>query len=375
MPRTAPATDPNLSALDLVVGPPASAAPPIVELTDAVQSMGPPSDALGVIGPPPPGAGDIIEGLSWPVAMMGEVSWFEVLSSHPLVKGLLPIPILVLLMWPIWWFFKKTWRHLDSEARQLREAQGAEGSYDPRPAVCLIIVAIVLSLQEYYGGRSFYNELIRPALANWERSAPWIDLGRFDEYYAHLYWALARVGGYVVIPFALWKLIFPRDSLLDMGLRTRGFFRHAWVYVAATAVVIPAVLLVAQQPDFANYYPFYRNSSRSWFDFGIWEFAYFAQFLALEMFFRGFILGALRRTMGSAAIFVMAVPYCMIHYGKPYLEAQGAIIAGIVLGSLAMRTRSIYAGFMVHVTIAGLMDWVALFKRDALPETFWPPPG
>ena len=79
--------------------------------------------------------------------------------------------------------------------------------------------------------------------------------------------------------------------------------------------------------------------------------------------------------MGSAAIFVMAVPYCMIHYGKPYLEAQGAIIAGVVLGSLAMRTRSIYAGFMVHVTIAGLMDWVALFMRDALPDVFWPPPG
>ena len=368
--------DPLFPALDLVVGPPASAAPRVVEATDAPSLIGPPTDALGIIGPPTASTTDVLENLTWPVAMMGEVSWFEILSNHPLIQALVPIPLLALLMLPIWWFFKKTWLSLDSEAREMREAPGAAGTYDPRAAVCLIIVAVVLSLQEYYGGRSFYNELIRPALANWElTSAPWIDLGRFDEYYAHFYWAFARIVGYVVIPFTLWKLIFPRDSLLDMGLRTRGFFRHAWVYVAATAVVIPAVLLVAQRPDFANYYPFYRNSSRSWFDFGIWEIAYFAQFLALEMFFRGFMLGALRRTMGSAAIFVMAVPYCMIHYGKPYLEAQGAIIAGIVLGSLAMRTRSIYAGFMVHVTIAGLMDWLALFKRDALPEVFWPPPG
>ena len=48
----------------------------------------------------------------------------------------------------------------------------------------------------------------------------------------------------------------------------------------------------------------------------------------------------------------MVVPYCMIHYGKPYLEAGAAIIAGVVLGSLSMRTRSIWAGFLVHGTVA-----------------------
>ena len=54
------------------------------------------------------------------------------------------------------------------------------------------------------------------------------------------------------------------------------------------------------------------------------------------------------RSFGAGAIWSMVVPYCMIHYGKPYLEACAAIIAGVVLGSLAMRTRSIYAGFLVH---------------------------
>ena len=78
------------------------------------------------------------------------------------------------------------------------------------------------------------------------------------------------------------------------------------------------------------------------------------------MFFRGFWLGALRRSFGSGAIFAMAVPYCMIHFGKPFLEANGAIVAGIALGSLTMRTKSIYQGFLVHITVAGLMDWLAL---------------
>jgi membrane protease YdiL (CAAX protease family) len=69
----------------------------------------------------------------------------------------------------------------------------------------------------------------------------------------------------------------------------------------------------------------------------------------------------------------MAVPYCMIHYGKPYLETHGAIVAGVVLGSLAMRTRSIYAGFLVHVTVAFAMDFLSLMRRGALPTHFFAP--
>ena len=132
------------------------------------------------------------------------------------------------------------------------------------------------------------------------------------------------------------------------------------------------MLLVAKQPDFGNYYPFYKLSSRSWFDLMVWESVYFLQFFCLEIFFRGWWLGVLRRSLGSVAIFVMALPYCMIHYGKPYLEANGAIVAGVVLGSLSMRTRSIYAGFLVHITVALSMDLLALAHRHAIPQQFWP---
>jgi membrane protease YdiL (CAAX protease family) len=65
------------------------------------------------------------------------------------------------------------------------------------------------------------------------------------------------------------------------------------------------------------------------------------------------------------------VPYCMIHFGKPYLEAVGAILAGIALGSLSMRTKSIYQGFMLHITIAAMMDWLSLRRRHCTPLVFW----
>jgi membrane protease YdiL (CAAX protease family) len=176
----------------------------------------------------------------------------------------------------------------------------------------------------------------------------------------------------VLVPIATWKLLFKHESLWDYGLHIKGTLRHAWIYAGLMAIVGPVVFLVAQQPDFGNYYPFYKHCSRSWFDLLVWEGMYFAQFFALEFFFRGWMIGALRGTMGSAAIFAMSLPYCMIHYGKPYLEAHGAIVAGVVLGSLSMRTRSIYGGVFLHVGVAALMDFLSLLKRNALPTAFWP---
>ncbi len=287
-------------------------------------------------------------------------------------KPLVPIPILLVLLPALWLFFRSTWKELDDDATRWRSEQAAVGRTDLRPFVALAMCAVILTLQEYYGGRSFFEQAIRPGLARLDVAHPRLKLAKFDELYSFGWWVATRVGGYT-LPFALWKIFFPGDSLLDMGLRTRGFFKHAWIYGLFLAVVLPVMLVVSRQPDFGSYYPFYKGSSRSWFDFLAWEAIYFVQFFGLEMFFRGFWLGALRRSFGSGAIFAMAVPYCMIHFGKPFLEANGAIVAGIALGSLSMKTKSIYQGFCVHITVAALMDWLALLHRHALPTTFWPP--
>lgn len=290
------------------------------------------------------------------------------------VKPVLPIPLLLIILPALWWFFRDTWKALDDEATEERIKMSAEGRSDRRPLVALAMCAVILTLQEYYGGRVAFEQAVRPWLARLDAAHPArFRLAKYDELYGFGWWVFTRVLGYVGIPFPVWKICFPKDSLLDMGLRVRGFFKHAWIYGLFVAIVLPAALIVARQPDFGSYYPFYRLCSRSWYDFLVWEAMYFVQFFALEMFFRGFWLGALRRSFGSGAIFAMAVPYCMIHFGKPYLEVNGAIVAGIALGSLSMKTKSIYQGFLVHITFAGLMDWLSLFHRHSLPTVFWPP--
>lgn len=299
------------------------------------------------------------------------------LSSYlqtPYLRAFLPVPILVALAPLIWWFFRSTWRELDVEAQRHRGAVLAAGGYDLRPPVLFAMAAIILTLQEYYGGRTTYDDLVRPWLSEMElhKGHTRINLARYDELYGYAWWAFTRFTGYVLIPFPSYKFIFRQDKLLDMGLRIRGFRQHAWIYGVCLLFVLPAIWLVSRQPDFGTYYPFYKNASRSYYDLLVWEGMYFVQFLGLELFFRGLWLGALRKSLGSGAIFSMCVPYCMIHFGKPYLEANGAIVAGVVLGSLSMRTKSIYAGFFVHITVALLMDLLALSHRHALPHVFWP---
>jgi membrane protease YdiL (CAAX protease family) len=313
-----------------------------------------------------PGSGTEVAGL--------EGAWGAV------AKAALPIVAYVLAAPLLWLFFRRSWQRLDAEATDHRMQLRLTGRHDYRPWVMFAIVALVLTAQEYYGGSRFYGVYLRPLLRAVERAqrhAPgglgrYVDTRFWGELYGYAWWALTRVVGYAILPLVAWKIIYPKDSLLDMGLRVRGVLRHAWVYAACLLVVVPCVLLVSRSSEFATYYPFYKECSRSWLDLILWESLYIAQFFALEVFFRGFMLAPLRRNFGSGAIFAMCVPYVMIHYGKPYLEASVAFLAGVALGSLSLRTRSIYAGFLVHVTVALLMDALALGSGRGLPTTFWP---
>lgn len=295
-----------------------------------------------------------------------------------LLKLVLPVVVYAAIAPLIYWFFRKTWRELDGEATDHRNDMRLAGQLDLRPWALFAVVALILTAQDYYGGNRFFSTFVRPWLAEVETSRrraglpPTVDVRFYGELYGYAWWALCRILGYTLVPLCAWKLLFRKDSLLDMGLRTRGLLSHAWIYGLCLVVVVPCVFLVARSPDFSSYYPFYKACSRSWLDLGCWEVMYIAQFFALEVFFRGFMLSPLRRNFGSGAVFAMCAPYVMIHYGKPYLESAVAFVAGVALGSLAMRTRSIYSGFFVHSTVALLMDTLALLEGPGLPQHLWP---
>ena len=193
---------------------------------------------------------------------------------------------------------------------------------------------------------------------------------RFSALYPQAYWALAQVVGYFVVPALLLRLTGQR--VRDQGLAWAGLRQHFWIYLVLYAIVLAAVIAISFTSAFSSFYPFYHGANRSWFDFGVWELLYSAQFFALEFFFRGWWLTACRDALGSGAVFAMIVPYTMLHLSKPAPEAFAAIFAGMVLGTLAMKTRSIWGGVFLHVSIAVSMDVAAMLQTTGLPHQVWP---
>lgn len=249
--------------------------------------------------------------------------------------------------------FLDSWREADAQA------DGASaGPLDWRPIVVLVTTAVVLTLARYFGGQATFSELI-PYDSKVHSRADW-------DLMVRAWWSGVRIVTYVVIP-VLTIVLMPGERVRDYFISFRGFGRHLWIYIGLYLLVLPFVLFVAQQDQFLRTYPFYKYANQSLAHFLKWQFLYAVQFLALEFFFRGYMLKGLQPKFGYGAIFVMIVPYCMIHYPKPLPETLGAILAGIALGTLAMRTRSIWGGVLIHVGVALTMDWLAVAEC--------PPPG
>lgn len=290
----------------------------------------------------------------------------------------LVLPPFIFYYLPI--YLWESWVEIDREAAREREAQIAEGKtgYDFRPLVAFSLGAVCLALMEYCGHSPTLRTLVdhfdpNPQLHFGEPETFWATLrgSPFRGLTDFVWWSGWRVLGFFIIPALIIKLVF-RERLVDYGLATAGFLKHAWIYIACFCLVLALVAVVSFDASFNTYYPFYKQSSRSWYDFWAWQLLYAAQFFSLEFFFRGFWLKAAKRSMGSHAIFAMVVPYCMIHFGKPFLETLASIIAGVVLGTLALRTRSIWSGFLIHVSVAISMDLAALLQTTGLPERWWP---
>jgi membrane protease YdiL (CAAX protease family) len=234
-------------------------------------------------------------------------------------------------------------------AARAEAAADAGRPFDLRPAWVLLAAAVLLIAMEYGGYSSNFRHWF-PTASN---DAHWGAL------YGMLWWAGVRVAGFVVFPMIAVALLFD-EPLAAFGLRLRGAGRHLPVYAVLFGLVAPLVLAFSFTEGFRATYPFYRLAGRSALDFVLWEHAYIWQFFGVEFFFRGFLLHGTKRRLGAYSVAVSVVPYVMIHFGKPLPEVCGAVVAGTVLGVLSLRTGSIWAGFLIHVSVAVSMDVLSL---------------
>ncbi len=182
------------------------------------------------------------------------------------------------------------------------------------------------------------------------------------------WWSLVVTVFYFILPALIIKFLWQAD-LRDFGLKPRlepGFWK---LLAVCTAIMLPLVYLMSLTDGFAAKYPFlqvYNGEPYIGQTLLIWELIYFLQFFGLEFFFRGFLVHSLKPSLGLYSIFVMTVPYCMIHFSKPMPETLAAIAAGIFLGWLSYKNGSIWLGLILHCMVAFSMDIFALHAKGLL---------
>ncbi len=179
-------------------------------------------------------------------------------------------------------------------------------------------------------------------------------------------WNLDRVFA-IALPVLLFRRFIDRQPGWFYGLELRGFDWRP--YVVMLGIMVPLITWASFQPSFLTTYPTYRTgSAEPWLGvsraatFGVYEATYALRYVSIELFFRGFMVLGLERTLGRAVLMPMVTVYAFWHFGKPLPEAIGSIVAAYVLGVFALRSRSIVGGILVHVGAALAMEAAAYLQ-------------
>lgn len=221
----------------------------------------------------------------------------------------------------------------------------------PRFYLLLILVFLII---EYFGWQHPFHQIFKSTSSYLSASIS------ERHFWAQVWTTLSFLSLLVIVPTLSLTSFLRGGKGFNWMLSTANFKSNVKPYLLAYLVMLVPIVIVATKPSFHRFYPLYRPSGMN--DWLLFELIYLPQFFAVEFFFRGPLLSWCERRLGSMqAIFIMLFPYALIHIHKPFAEAVGSIAAGLVLGHLALKGRSIWAGVLLHMMIALTMDVCALY--------------
>ncbi|MBN2414236.1 CPBP family intramembrane metalloprotease [bacterium] len=211
---------------------------------------------------------------------------------------------------------------------------------DPRSAVILLIVPIVLTVWVYYGKKG-----------NCAAVFPAFGPGSNADVYATIYEYMAAFFLMFLIPFMVVRTAF-RTGLRELGLRT-GDLRYGLRFLAVAApLFLLSAYLGSADPAMQAEYPLAGSSMTHAPLFLAVELFYLIYYFSWEFLFRGLMLFGLEKRFGAAAaILIQTIPSAIVHIGKPASESFAAIFAGLLFGFLAVRTRSFLYPLILHAVI------------------------
>jgi membrane protease YdiL (CAAX protease family) len=159
-----------------------------------------------------------------------------------------------------------------------------------------------------------------------------------------------RVALYLAVPLAFILLVF-RENPAEYGF-TFGDWK-AGLAITAIGILFMAPIIYFLGSDneaMRKYYEPHVNGL---------PWTTFLDLIGWEFIFRGWILFGYARKFGPEALWVQAVPFALMHNGKPEVETLSTIFGGFAFGWVAWRTRSFVYPFLIHWFIGTFIILVA----------------
>ena len=230
------------------------------------------------------------------------------------------------------------------------------------PVVVFVVAGLALWAYHYYGRDDFFNATLAHALSSrgWKMQS--VSLARC------CFWSVSALPLLVLFPQISLRLATRRSP--DDRVPTVGWGLGDWrAGLTACALFYGFMLVtlpfVAGTAEFQAKYPLCGEANRTWSNFFLYELSYATFFVWWEYFFRGFMTFGLEKTLGFWTVFVQMLPFVVMHFDKPTLEAMSSIFGGIALGYLALRTRSFWYGAFIHAATAVTLDVIAVALKHA----------
>ena len=155
-----------------------------------------------------------------------------------------------------------------------------------------------------------------------------------------------------------------RKSPAEYGLDL-GDWRF-WLPITALIFLIQVAIVVgflSKDPAYLARYPSLAAARKGGAVFWLWEASRVVYMTSWEFLFRGYLLFALWRRMGSLAIFIQMVPFVLMHVisHKPPSEVYFTIGSGLLSGLFALEARSVWPIVFLHAAGAVLLDVCIVF--------------
>ena len=165
-----------------------------------------------------------------------------------------------------------------------------------------------------------------------------------------------------VVPVLYVKLVMKRP-LSDFGFGLGDIKWGSKWLIAIPLLVVPLIYISSNMPDVQSEYPLAKSLLSDQSNLFVYELGYIVfYYIAWEFFFRGFLLFGLKERFGAFnAVLIQTISSCLIHIDKPEGEIIGSIFIGILFGMIALRSRSIWWVFLLHISIGVLTDLFIIY--------------